>query len=66
MSLAYRCEICEDEPEWVLERRGDAVITWACGTDLNEVMRNLQRHWERTQVTVSRAGQVAARSLISG
>lgn len=53
MSLAYRCEVCDaGGPRWVIERRGDAVITWACDAHLAEVCLALQRAWERTGLAV--------------
>lgn len=56
MSRAYCCEICSDaDPHWVIERCGDAVVTWACDTDLTEVCERLQRDHEVTKLSVSDA-----------
>lgn len=53
MSRAYCCEVCDDDnPRWVIERHGDAVITWACDNDLVTVCASLQREHEVTQLTV--------------
>jgi hypothetical protein len=52
MSRAFRCEICDKTPHWRLDRRGDAVVSWACNDDLAEVCRRLQRHFEVTELVV--------------
>lgn len=53
MSRAYCCEVCDtDDPHWVIERHGDAVVTWACDTDLAEVCERLQRGGEVTKLSV--------------
>ncbi len=53
---AYCCEVCgTNTPTWRLDRRGDAVVTWACNLDLAEVCRRLQRPRERTEVVVRKA-----------
>lgn len=53
MSRAYCCEACDTaEPHWVIERHGDAVITWACDTHLAEVCEGLQRDHEVTGLSV--------------
>lgn len=54
MSKAYCCEICDAaDPHWVIERRGDAVITWSCDDDLSAVVAGLQRDHEVTAVIVA-------------
>lgn len=56
MSRAYCCEVCEDaDPHWVVERHGDAVVTWACDADLAEVCGTLQRDREVTRLSVTDA-----------
>lgn len=56
MSRAYCCEVCDtDDPRWVIERWGDAVVTWACDTDLAEVCERLQRPNEVTKLSVQDA-----------
>jgi hypothetical protein len=57
VSRAYRCrfspEQCPDrEPRWRLDRRGDAVVDWACDQHLAGVMEMLQRPRERTEIVV--------------
>jgi hypothetical protein len=53
MSRAYRCEVCEvADPHWTIERWGDAVVTWACDTDLAGVCEALQRPNEVTKLSV--------------
>jgi hypothetical protein len=52
MSAAYRCETCEGEPLWRIERWGDAVVSWACAVHLCIVCEGLQRDWEITQLSV--------------
>jgi hypothetical protein len=37
---------------WRLDRRGDAVVSWACPADLSTVLDRLQRDWEVTEVVV--------------
>jgi len=51
MSYAYRCEVCDQEPAWRLDRIGDAVVSWACGPHLVLALLRLQ-HADDTQVTV--------------
>jgi hypothetical protein len=46
VSRAYRCEVCDDTPNWRLDRQGDAVVTWACHRDLHVVLLRLQRQFE--------------------
>ena len=53
MSVAFRCEVCEIEPLWRLLRRGDAVVSWACGQHLSQVCDRLQRDWEVTELVVT-------------
>lgn len=53
MSRAWCCEVCDsDDPHWSVERWGDAVVTWACDTDLSEVCERLQRDHEVTRLSV--------------
>ena len=53
MSRAYCCEVCDAaDPRWVIERHGDAVVTWACDGDLAEVCERLQRDREVTRLSV--------------
>jgi hypothetical protein len=56
MSLAFRCEECGIAPDFRIERRGDAVVTWACYDHLNVVCARFlaTRHWEPvTQLVVT-------------
>lgn len=56
MSRAYRCEVCDAaDPRWVIERWGDAVVTWACDADLAGVCERLQRDREVTKLSVKNA-----------
>ena len=56
MSRAYCCEVCDDtDPHWVLTRRGDVVVSWACDADLAQVAVRLQRDHEVTELVVSDA-----------
>lgn len=56
MSRAYCCEACDIAgPHWVIERWGDAVVTWACDTHLAEVCERLQRDREVTKLSVKDA-----------
>lgn len=56
MSFVYRCEVCGTangpDPKWRIQRRGDAVVSWACSDHLDEVCQGLQREWERTELQV--------------
>jgi hypothetical protein len=52
MAAAYRCEACESIPDWDLERYGDAVASWACHAHLPGVLRDLQRKFEITEISV--------------
>lgn len=52
MSYAYRCEICNEHPQWSLLRRGDVVVSWACDAHLSKVCVRLQRDFEVTQLIV--------------
>jgi hypothetical protein len=49
---AYRCEVCHGESSWRLDRYGDAVVSWACDTDLAALLRAGQRPGERTKISV--------------
>ncbi len=46
MSLAFRCGVCSRQPSWRLDRRGDAVVDWACDDHMVRVLWELQRTWE--------------------
>lgn len=53
MSLAYCCEVCGGwRPKWRLERRGDAVIMWACNMHLLVTIVKMQRKDEETEIVV--------------
>lgn len=69
MSWSNRCEACPGEPPpeesavWMLERIGDAAVTWSCDPHLAVVLGRLQRGHEVTRVSVvnmARARAVAA------
>lgn len=49
---AFRCEVCDGEPRWRLDRRGDAVVSWACPEHLAAVSERLQRDWEITELVI--------------
>lgn len=56
MSRAYCREACDAaDPHWVIERWGDAVVTWACDADLAGVCERLQRGHEVTKLSVQDA-----------
>ena len=56
MSRAYCCEVCDAaDPHWVLTRRGDVAVSWACDDDLAQVAARLQRDHEVTELVVSDA-----------
>lgn len=50
---AFRCEICHGEPRWRIERRGDAVVSWACDPHLADVCHRMQRDSEITELVVT-------------
>lgn len=50
---AYCCGVCLSDPTWRIERRGDAVVSWACDDDLATECHNLRRDWERTELVIS-------------
>lgn len=58
---AYRCQMCGHVPQWRLDRRGDAVVSWACADHLSDEIVNLQRDWENTEVVVRMARLEALR-----
>jgi hypothetical protein len=65
VSRACCCEACDAaDPHWVIERWGDAVITWACDTDLAEVCERLQRDGEVTRLSVRDARKARERAGI--
>ena len=47
-----RCRMCDGEPHWEIERRGDAVVSWACNDHLAAECDRLQRDWEVTRLSV--------------
>jgi hypothetical protein len=49
---AHRCPMCGHVPQFRLERRGDAVVSWACAGHLADECVNLQRDWETTEIVV--------------
>ena len=51
--FASRCEVCDLDPRWRLDRRGDAVVSWACDPHLAEVCHRLQRDSEITELVVT-------------
>jgi hypothetical protein len=53
MSEPWTCRMCPAEPRWRLERRGDAVVSWACNDHLAVVASGLQRDWEITELVVT-------------
>jgi hypothetical protein len=53
MSLAFHCEVCDGKPRWRLDRRGDAIVSWACDPHLATVCHRLQRDWEITELVIS-------------
>jgi hypothetical protein len=56
MSRAFRCRFCgplNDLPAWRLDRRGDAVVDWACDLHLVIVAAGLQRDGERTELVLT-------------
>jgi len=53
LGAAFRCLICGLIPRWRLDRRGDAVVTWACDGDLAEVCHRLQRINEISELVVT-------------
>ena len=48
---AFLCRICGDQPWWRIER-ADAVVTWACPTDLHLVLMDLLRLGYNDHLTV--------------
>lgn len=52
MTFVGRCAICNQEASWSIERRGDAVVSWACNDHLVNEVTLLQRSFERTALTV--------------
>lgn len=66
MSRAYCCEVCDDpDPHWIIERWGDAVVTWACDADLARVCEQLQRDGEAAKLSVRDARKARRRAGIS-
>lgn len=52
MSQALRCHICDQAPQWQLNRRGSAVVSWSCDGHLALVCHHLQRG-ERAELVVT-------------
>ena len=52
MSYAWRCGQCDGEPEWEINRQGDAVVSWACSPHLAAECDRLQRDSEVTRLVV--------------
>lgn len=52
MSYAYRCGACDGVPRWRIDRRGDAVVSWACLDHLGIECERLQRSWETTELRI--------------
>lgn len=50
--VAYACQVDNGEAVWQLTRIGDVATTWSCDEHLPDVLRDLQRDWEITQVAV--------------
>lgn len=50
---AYRCPFCDRPVGWRLDRRGDAVVTWACHLHLSLVAEVSQRPGERTELVLT-------------
>jgi len=57
MTYAYRCEVCGGDAVWTLTRRGDVAATWADAEHLHEVLLNLQRDFEVTEIVVRHYGK---------
>lgn len=53
MSYANRCHECAAQPLWRIDRRGDAVVSWACAEHLSAVCVILQRPLEVTELVVT-------------
>lgn len=53
MSRYGCCEACDGtDPHWILERRGDVVVSWACDGHLARVAEGMQRDSEVTELIV--------------
>lgn len=50
---AYRCQECHEIPSWRLDRTGDAAVSWACSPHLAHVAADMQRDFERTELTLT-------------
>jgi FXSXX-COOH protein len=66
VSYAGLCRVCNSDPVWRVERRGDAAVSWACDEDLYAVCQNLQRGWEITELVVTNAVKQREWNEISG
>jgi hypothetical protein len=61
---AYRCQVCHGDGVWRIDRRGDAVVSWACREHLSAVCDLLQRHWEVSELVVVLAAKIREWSSI--
>lgn len=52
MSLAFRCQVCDQEPAWEIVRQGDVAVSWACDDHLSATCDDLQRDSEITRLVV--------------
>lgn len=52
MSAAFLCRVCLQDAEWIIERRGDAAVRWACTDDLGRALLDFGRRGEVTQFSV--------------
>lgn len=53
---ADHCEVCDGaDPNWVIVRIGDVVMSWACDPHLAQVCDRLQRDFEVTELRVTNA-----------
>ena len=66
MSYAGLCQVCNSDPIWRVERRGDAAVSWACNDDLIFVCQDLQRDWEITELVVTNAVKIREWNEIAG
>lgn len=64
MSRAFLCEVCHSDPMWRIDRRGDAVVSWACDDDVYTVLHNLQRDWEVTELVVRSSVKLSERAAV--
>lgn len=61
MRAAYQCAECDAvDPEWRIDRIGDAVVSWACDQHLAQECHYLQRAHEVTELRLRRAAPAKA------